>query len=78
MKVPFTTPAEEKRGEISLYLLLETGLLTNEKIGQLFVFSYSSVSHIVKSVRARAKKDRKFSEKPNFFFLGSDHAKCLK
>ncbi len=45
--------------------ILEKNLLTNEKIGQLFWFSYSSVSYIVKAVQARVKKDRKFSEKLN-------------
>jgi len=56
---------DKERRDLAVYLLWKTGLLTNEKIGQLFGFSYSSVSHIVKTVQARIKKDRKFSEKLN-------------
>ena len=56
---------DKERRDLVVYLLRETGLLTNENIGQLFGFSYSSVSQIVKTVQARTKKDHKFSEKLN-------------
>ena len=32
------------------YLIWKTGIMTNEKIGEFFDLSYSSISHIVKSV----------------------------
>jgi chromosomal replication initiation ATPase DnaA len=50
---------KEKR-DLVVYLIWQTGLLTNEKTGAIFGLTYSSVSHIVRSVRLRIAKDRKF------------------
>ena len=52
---------KEKR-DIIIYLIWQTGLLTNEKIGAIFDLTYSSVSHSVRAVKARMAKDHKFSD----------------
>jgi putative transposase len=54
---------DKERRDLLVYLLWGTGALTNERIGELFGISYSSVSHIVKSVKTKVKEDRKFAEK---------------
>jgi len=43
----------------------KTGILTNEKIGRLFGMTYSSISHIVRSVRLRMEENRDLKEKFN-------------
>jgi predicted transcriptional regulator len=45
------------------HVLRGTGALSNQRIGELFGISYSSVSHIVKSVNTKVKEDHKFAEK---------------
>ncbi len=42
-----------------MYFLWRKGLMTNEKIGQLFSMSYSAVSHSVKSFKIQMDKDKK-------------------
>jgi chromosomal replication initiation ATPase DnaA len=54
-------PQNEKR-DLIVYLIWQTGLLTNEKIGAIFDLTYSSVSHSVRAVKARMAKDHKFSD----------------
>jgi REP element-mobilizing transposase RayT len=54
-------PQKEKR-DIVLYLIWQTGLLTNEKIGAIFDLTYSAVSHSVKAVKARVAKEHKFRD----------------
>jgi hypothetical protein len=44
------------------YLIWHSGLLTNEKIGAIFDLTYSSISHSVRSVRARMARDHKFKD----------------
>ena len=40
-------------------LWMQTGLLTNERIGEVFDLTYSSMSHSVKAVKSKmAKEDR--------------------
>jgi chromosomal replication initiation ATPase DnaA len=51
----------EKR-DLIVYLIWQTGLLTNEKIGAIFDLTYSSVSHSVRAVKARMAKDHKFRD----------------
>jgi len=43
--------AKESR-DLLVFSIWKTGLLTNERIGELFGVSYSSISHIVKTVQA--------------------------
>jgi hypothetical protein len=50
--------AEKHQRDLIIYVIWKSGLLTNVKIGALFGVSYSAVSHIVRSVKSRLKKDR--------------------
>jgi hypothetical protein len=43
----------------------EHGILTNEKIGRLFGMTYSSITHIVRSVRLRIEENPDLKEKFN-------------
>jgi len=43
--------------------LWEKGLFQNDEIGQVFGLTYSAVSHIVKDVRVRIKKDPKLGSR---------------
>ena len=52
---------KEKR-DIIIYLIWQTGLLTNEKIGAIFDLTYSSVSHSVKTVKSKMAKEDKFRD----------------
>jgi chromosomal replication initiation ATPase DnaA len=52
---------KEKR-DLIVYLIWQTGLLTNEKIGVVFDLTYSSVSHSVRAVKARMAKDHKLRD----------------
>jgi REP element-mobilizing transposase RayT len=42
---------DKEERDLLVYLLWERGILTNEQIGRIFGFSYSSVSHIVKRAK---------------------------
>jgi len=52
---------KEKRDTI-IYLIWQTGLLTNEKVGAIFDLTYSSVSHSVKAVKSKMAKADKFRD----------------
>jgi hypothetical protein len=43
--------------DLAFYALWEKGVFRNQEIGQVFRISYSAVSHIVKDVKDRIKKD---------------------
>ena len=49
--------------DLLVYCLWKTGILTNKKIGELFGVSYSSISHIVKSVQSGLDRDKEYREK---------------
>lgn len=49
--------------DLVIYALWEKGLFRNEEIGQVFGLSYSAVSHILKEVRVRIKKDPRMGSK---------------
>ena len=49
--------------DLLVYCLWETGILTNKKIGELFGVSYSSISHIVKSVQSELERNKEYREK---------------
>lgn len=49
--------ADKDDRDLIIYFIWKTGMLTNEKIGALFGLTYSSVSHSVRSVKTRLKKD---------------------
>ena len=51
--------------DIAVFSIWKTGILSNEKIVRLFGIMYSSISHIVKSVRLRREENRDLEEKLN-------------
>lgn len=59
-----SSPEKEHR-DLLMYLLWKTGKVPNEKIGCLFGVTYSAVSHSIRAVNDRSKKDRKFRQKVN-------------
>jgi hypothetical protein len=50
-------------GDLVVYALWEKGLFRNDEIGQVFGLSYSAISHIVKDMRIRIKKDPKLGNR---------------
>jgi chromosomal replication initiation ATPase DnaA len=62
-------PGHRVRGEMKddrdvvLYALWEMGVYRNEEIGQVFGVSYSAVSHIVRDLKERIKKDSQIGRK---------------
>lgn len=56
-------PEIKANRNLLVFCLWKTGLLTNDKIGELFGVSYSSISHIVKSVQDRLGEDKGFKKK---------------
>jgi REP element-mobilizing transposase RayT len=61
-KISRVSGAQKEQRDLLVYLIWQTGLLTNEKIGAIFDLTYSSVSHSVKAVKARMAKDPKFRD----------------
>jgi putative transposase len=66
-----SSPEKEDR-DLLMYLLWKTGKLPNEKIGNLFGVTYSSVSHSIRAVNYRLKKERKFRQKANELYSHVD------
>ena len=60
-----TRIAKKERDDRDLLVLSawKTGLLTNDEIGRIFGMTYSSVSHIVRSVRLRMQQDSNLKER---------------
>jgi hypothetical protein len=48
-----------KVSRFKLVALWNKGLMTNEKLGQLFNMSYSAISHCVKTFKEKMNKDKK-------------------
>jgi len=61
----FQRKADRDDRDLLVFSVWKTGILTNEKIGRLFGMTYSSISHIVRSVRLRMEKNRRLKEKFN-------------
>lgn len=65
--------ADKDKRDLLLYFIWQAGQLRNEQIGNLFGISYSAVSHIVRSFKAKLKKDQqlqaKFSQLNSLFKL---------
>jgi REP element-mobilizing transposase RayT len=56
-QMPRISKTDKDNRDLLMVSLWKTGILTNAEIGNVFGMTYSSVSHIVKSVRIRMKKD---------------------
>jgi putative transposase len=61
-KLSRVSESQKEKRDIIIYLIWQTGLLTNEKIGAIFDLTYSSVSHNVKAVKSRMAKEHKFRD----------------
>ncbi len=46
-----------------VFLVWKTGVLTNEEIGCIFGVTYSSIRHIIRSIKSKMEKDSTFKEK---------------
>jgi REP element-mobilizing transposase RayT len=55
--------SEKDNRDLLIYFIWKSGSLTNEKIGALFGLTYSSVSHSIRSVKSRLKKDGELKAK---------------
>jgi REP element-mobilizing transposase RayT len=53
---------EDAHRQYRIYLIWQTGLLTNERIGAVFELTYSSVSHGVKAVKSKMANEDKFKD----------------
>lgn len=62
-QMPRITRAERDKRDLLVLSLWRTGVITNAEIGKLFGTSYSSVSHIVKSIKLRMKDDLSLKER---------------
>lgn len=49
--------------DLLVYCIWKTGILTNVKIGDIFGVSYSSISHIVKSVQSELDMNKEYRDK---------------
>jgi len=62
-RVSRITKSERDDRNLLVFSVWKTGSLTNDDIGNLFGMTYSSVSHIVKTVRLKIEKDQDLKEK---------------
>jgi REP-associated tyrosine transposase len=62
-QVPRITKADGDDRDLLVLSVWKTGVLTNDKIARLFGMTYSSVSHIVRSIRLRMQQDHSLKEK---------------
>jgi len=62
-----SSPEKEDR-DLLMYLLWKTGKLPNQKIGNLFGVTYSSVSHSIRAVNYRLIKEKNFRQKANVLY----------
>jgi len=64
-RVPIITKSNRDNRDLLVFCVWKTGLLSNEEIGHLSGMTYSSVSHIVSSIRFRIKENRELKENSN-------------
>ena len=57
--------ADKDNRDILLLSVWKTGMMTNDEIGSIFGMTYSSVSHIVKTIRIRMKEEHNLKERFN-------------
>jgi hypothetical protein len=55
--------SDKEDRDIIVYALWKSGILTNEKIGELFGVTSSSISHSVRALSLKLKNDRQSSDK---------------
>jgi len=57
------TPEQREKRDFMIYLLWETGRFTNQKIGELFGLTYSTISRRVSDFGIRLTKGKRFQER---------------
>jgi putative transposase len=62
-RAPRIKKADRDDRDLLVLSVWKTGVLTNDKIGRLFGMTYSSVSHIVRSVTLRMEQDNNVKER---------------
>jgi REP element-mobilizing transposase RayT len=62
-RAPRITKADRDDRDLLVLSVWKTGVLTNDKIGRLFGMTYSSVSHIVRSIRLRMEQDHSLKKR---------------
>jgi len=64
-ETPRISSKEKENRDILMYLLWKTGRLANANVGNLFGVTYSSVSHSIRALSDRLKKDKELRHKIN-------------
>lgn len=67
-RMPRITKADRDNRDLLVLSIWKTGLLTNDGIGRLFGMTYSSVSHIVKSIKLKMAQDPTIEERFNHIY----------
>jgi putative transposase len=67
-RMPRITKADRDNRDLLVLSIWKTGVLTNDGIGRLFGMTYSSVSHIVKSIRLKMAQDPTLEERFNHIY----------
>jgi chromosomal replication initiation ATPase DnaA len=61
-KISRVSGCQKEKRDIIIYLIGQTGLLTNEKAGAIFDLTCSAVSHSVHAVTSRMANEHKFRD----------------
>ncbi len=64
-QMPRISKADKDNRDLLVLSVWKTGMMTNDEIGKLFGTTYSSVSHIVKTIRIRMKEELNLKERFN-------------
>ena len=62
-QMPRISKADKDNRDLLVLSVWKTGMMTNDEIGSIFGLTYSSVSHIVKTMRIRMKEDHNLKER---------------
>ena len=64
-QMPRISKADKDNRDLLVLSVWKTGMMTNDEIGNIFGMTYSSVSHIVKTIRIRMKEEHNLKERFN-------------
>jgi hypothetical protein len=62
-QMPRISKADKDNRDLLVLSVWKSGMMTNDEIGSIFGLTYSSVSHIVKTMRIRMKEDHNLKER---------------
>ncbi len=62
-QMPRISKADKDNRDLLVLSVWKTGMMTNDEIGKLFGMTYSSVSHIVKTIKIRMKEEHNLKER---------------